>query len=97
MDEAPRKRAQRTCISCLTTDAKQGFVRFVRRPDGTVELDPTGRASGRGAYVCAKRECFEQALKHRKLSSALKAGISEDDLERLRRDFELEVARANAQ
>lgn len=97
MDEAPRKRAQRTCIACRTTDAKQGFLRFVRKPDGAVELDPTGRASGRGAYVCAKQECFEQALKHRRLSSALKVDISEDDQERLRRDFELEVARANTQ
>ncbi len=84
----PRKPAIRTCIGCGLTQEKREVVRFVRTPDGTVEVDPTGKANGRGAYVHATVECFEVAIRKRKLSSALRANVSEDDIGRLRADFE---------
>jgi len=84
----PRKPAIRTCIGCGTSEDKRTVVRFVRTPDGTVEVDPTGKANGRGAYVHATVECFEVAIRKRKLASALRANVSEDDIGRLRADFE---------
>lgn len=84
----PRKPAIRTCIGCGTSEDKRDVVRFVRTPDGTVEVDPTGKANGRGAYVHATLACFEAAIRKRKIASALRANVDEDDISRLRADFE---------
>jgi predicted RNA-binding protein YlxR (DUF448 family) len=84
----PRKPAIRTCIGCGKTEDKRQVTRFVRTPDGTVEVDETGRANGRGAYVHATLECFELAIRKRRIGSALRTNVSEDDLGRLRADFE---------
>ena len=83
-----RKTPVRTCVGCRETDAKRELVRFVRTPEGDVEVDPSGKANGRGAYVCARPECFEAAVKRGRLSSALRVNLAEEDVERLRRDFE---------
>jgi len=77
----------RTCVGCGESDDKRGFIRIVRTPDGDVVLDPTGKANGRGAYLCAKAACFDAAVR-RRLSAALRVTLKEDDIDRLRRDFE---------
>ena len=84
----PRKPAIRTCIGCGKSEDKRDIVRFVRTPEGAVEVDETGKANGRGAYVHATLECFELAIRKRKIASALRANVSEDDIGRLRADFE---------
>jgi uncharacterized protein len=75
----PRHVPQRTCVGCRSTAAKRGFVRFVRAPDGHVRVDPTGKANGRGAYVCASPSCWEVALKRGRLAQSLRTTISEED------------------
>jgi predicted RNA-binding protein YlxR (DUF448 family) len=78
----PRHVPQRTCIVCRQTSAKRQLVRVVRIPDGSVTIDPTGKLSGRGAYLCDSPTCWQAALKHRgALARALKVDIiPEDDL-----------------
>ena len=54
-------------------------MRIVRTPQGTVEIDPRGKESGRGAYVCKNQSCWEIGLrKDRKnrLARALKIELS---------------------
>jgi predicted RNA-binding protein YlxR (DUF448 family) len=75
----PKHIPQRTCIACRTTGPKRGLVRVVRTPDGRVEVDETGKKSGRGAYLCRTRECWEKALKSRALEYALKTPVSIED------------------
>jgi predicted RNA-binding protein YlxR (DUF448 family) len=53
------------------------LIRFVRGPEG-VELDPTGKAPGRGAYVHAAPECWAAARKG-SLANALKVKLSDED------------------
>ncbi|MBO8126386.1 MAG: YlxR family protein [Firmicutes bacterium] len=76
----------RTCVACRSTGDKRGLVRFVRTPLGQVELDPTGKKSGRGAYVCPREECFDKALAG-PLAKALKVTLSAEDKERLVKEF----------
>lgn len=83
-----RKVPQRTCVGCGSTSEKRAFIRFVRTPTGLVEVDTTGRASGRGAYLCASADCFEMARKRRRIDHALKVALKDDDYARLRRDFD---------
>ena len=83
-----RKPPIRTCTGCGAMSDKRGIVRFVSTPDGTVELDVTGKANGRGAYVCANIECFDRAVRKRRLGSALRVNLKEDDTDRLRAELE---------
>lgn len=72
---APRRFPLRTCVACRTERQKRELVRIVRAPDGTVGLDPTGRAPGRGAYLCADPACWPTALKKSALERALSAPL----------------------
>lgn len=83
---------ERTCCACGSKGDKKGLVRIVRRPDGTVSLDKSGREPGRGAYVCADRACFAKAVKRRRFEQALKIGLTENDYERLQASFDEHVA-----
>ena len=38
---------------------KKELIRVVRPPEGSVMLDRTGKAAGRGAYVCPSSACLE--------------------------------------
>ena len=63
----PKHVPQRTCVACKTTGAKRGLVRVVRLTDGSVEVDESGKKSGRGAYLCRTTECWDKALKSKLL------------------------------
>ena len=79
----PRHVPQRTCVGCRSTAAKRGFVRIVRTADGRVVVDPTGKAAGRGAYLCASPSCWEVALKRGRLGQSLRVTISDQDRQEL--------------
>lgn len=74
----PRPLPQRSCVACRTTTAKRELVRIVRLPTGGIEVDPTGKKSGRGAYLCRRVTCWEEALKRDRLSKALRTTLSEE-------------------
>ena len=56
-------------------------MRIVRTAEG-VRYDPTGKASGRGAYLHDKKSCWERALKG-SLAKALKTELSQMDIDSL--------------
>lgn len=70
-----RRPPQRSCVACRTARAKRELVRIVRAPDGTVSIDQTGRAAGRGAYLCADAACWQIAARKRALEHALGAPL----------------------
>ncbi|GAB4581166.1 MAG: hypothetical protein Fur0022_39130 [Anaerolineales bacterium] len=61
--------------------AKRGLIRLVRTPEG-VEVDPTGKQAGRGAYLHNQRSCWELGMKNG-LERALKTTLSPENKERL--------------
>jgi len=61
---------------------KRALIRLVRQPEG-VQVDPTGKLPGRGAYLHIVRSCWEKGLKG-PLAHALKVDLTPEDLERLR-------------
>ena len=63
---------QRTCVVCRSATAKRTLHRIVRSPAGTVAYDPTGKAAGRGAYLCGQAACLDQAVRRRSIQRALK-------------------------
>lgn len=75
----PRHVPERTCIACKQQRPKRELIRVVRTPDGHVVLDPTGKKSGRGAYLCARRSCWEPALRKGLLEREFGVSLSPED------------------
>ena len=63
-------------------------MRVVVTPDGNVVYDPTGKLSGRGAYLCRDEKCITTELKKAaKLSKGLKKPLTEDEIKELARSL----------
>ncbi len=75
---------QRSCVACRRTDSKRVLVRIVRTPQQGVQIDPTGKLAGRGAYLCQARACWQKAFKSSALNRALHTTLTVDELAALR-------------
>jgi len=75
---------QRTCLGCRKTKPKRTLARIVRAVDGSVAVDTTGKARGRGAYLCPDADCARRALKAGTLKRALRVAIDDAALAELR-------------
>lgn len=71
-----KKIPQRMCVGCQEMKPKKELIRVVRTPEDNIEVDPTGKRSGRGAYVCPRAECLQKAIKAKRLEKALQRPIS---------------------
>ncbi|HZM73096.1 MAG TPA: YlxR family protein [Candidatus Polarisedimenticolia bacterium] len=60
---------------CRKARAKAELVRVVRAPDGVLSIDPSGRANGRGAYVCRDADCLTRAGGRSGLGHALRTEV----------------------
>ena len=67
----------RMCTGCGEMKPKKELVRVVRSPQGEVSLDLSGRAPGRGAYVCRNVECLKKARKAHRFERAFACQIPE--------------------
>ena len=73
-----RRVPNRTCVACRSTRPKLDLLRVVRAPDGVVSIDQTGRAAGRGAYVCRDSACLDRAMATGALGRALATRLPDD-------------------
>jgi predicted RNA-binding protein YlxR (DUF448 family) len=69
---------QRTCVACRQVRNKRDLIRIVRTPEGTIEVDETGKKSGRGAYLCRRASCWKKALSRGSLDRELRTTVSPD-------------------
>ena len=75
---------QRTCIVCRTQKNKNELLRIVKNKDGNISIDKTGKANGRGAYICNNVECLEKAIKSKRLEKTFEEKIDNEIYENLR-------------
>lgn len=75
---AEKKIPMRKCLGCNEMKPKKELIRAVKSPDGEISLDLTGKKSGRGAYICPDKSCFDKARKAKRLERALEAQIPEN-------------------
>jgi uncharacterized protein len=80
----PKHVPMRTCVACRQERPKRQLVRVVASPDGCVQIDLTGKADGRGAYICPSPDCWVQAIDRKVLDGALKTTLAPEDYVRLR-------------
>lgn len=70
-----KKIPMRMCVGCGERKQKRELVRVVKNKEGVISLDLTGKAAGRGAYVCKSIDCLEKCKKQRKLNRAFSCEI----------------------
>lgn len=72
-----KKVPMRMCTGCGEMFDKRTLVRVVKSPEGEVRLDLTGKAAGRGAYVCKNPDCLKKARKKRAFERAFGMQITD--------------------
>ena len=70
-----KKIPARLCLGCQEQKPKKELERIVRSPEGEFSVDMTGKKSGRGAYICNSKECFEKAVKEHRFERSFKGAI----------------------
>ena len=79
---------QRTCSVCRTQKNKNELLRVVKNKDNIINVDETGKQSGRGAYICYDMECLEKAQKSKRLEKVLEIKIKDEIYEQMKNVIE---------
>lgn len=79
-----KKIPMRKCIGCNEMKDKKSLVRIVRNNEGVINIDTVGKMPGRGAYICKCTECFDAAVKAKRLERSFKTKLPDDIYPRLR-------------
>ncbi len=78
-----KKQPMRTCVMCRQKREKRELVRIVRTPEGEIKFDPTGKANGRGCYVCTSEECLSSVKNVSRIARALETAADAQQLNRV--------------
>ena len=83
-----KKVPQRKCIACQDRDNKKELIRIVKNKEGEIFIDLTGKANGRGAYICKDSECLKKSIKGKALNRAFKMEVPNEVYEKLLAELE---------
>jgi predicted RNA-binding protein YlxR (DUF448 family) len=67
---------------------KRELVRVVKTPEGNIMLDRSGKANGRGAYICHSAECYKKAVKAKRLERAFSCAIPQNVSEQIVKELD---------
>ena len=81
----------RLCLGCNVSKDKRELIRVVKNKEGEIFIDKTGKANGRGAYICNSPDCLEKAIKAKRLSRAFSAEIPAEIYDKLRVEIKNEL------
>ncbi|OJV64652.1 MAG: nucleic acid-binding protein [Clostridiales bacterium 38-18] len=79
-----KKIPMRKCIACGAQKPKKELIRVVKNNENEVSVDFTGKANGRGAYICNDKACFDLAIKKNAFNRALETKIDDEVFEKLK-------------
>jgi predicted RNA-binding protein YlxR (DUF448 family) len=57
---------------------KKEMLRVVKTADGEIFADPTGKAAGRGAYICGAEECMKKLGDKKLLHKAFSTDVAQE-------------------
>ena len=72
----------RRCIGCMQSKPKKELIRIAFY-EGELSVDRTGKAKGRGVYLCPEPECMETARKKKAFQRNFKTNFPEETLEHI--------------
>jgi hypothetical protein len=67
----------RQCIACRTLKEKRQMLRIVKNSEGQIFIDFSGKAAGRGAYICDNTECITKLKKQRLINRVFSSEVDE--------------------
>ena len=73
-----KKKPERTCIACNEQKEKKELLRIVKSKDGVIEVDETGKKSGRGAYICTSENCVKKLKKVKLLDKIFSTPVPDE-------------------
>ncbi len=76
---------QRSCVVCREVRPKPELNRLVIGPDGKLAHDASGKAPGRGTYVCTG--CLGREIRRQRLEQVLRGKVDAADLARVREEL----------
>ena len=79
-----KKIPQRTCMGCNAKKDKKELIRLVFNKNKEMFVDETGKAQGRGAYICDDVKCLEKAIKTKRLERVFETKIDDKLYENIR-------------
>ena len=82
----------RRCIGCMESKPKEELIRIAWY-EGSLSLDPTGKAKGRGVYICKSQSCLRKAVKKGAFARSLHENPGSDQIERVAGQLEAELNR----
>lgn len=82
-----KKIPQRMCIGCQEMKPKKELIRVVKNSEGDIKVDLTGKAPGRGAYICKSADCLAKAIKGKRLEKNFETKIDESIFQRLKEEL----------
>ncbi len=77
----------RKCLGCNKMKPKKELLRVVRNSQGIISIDTTGKAQGKGAYICDSKQCFEKAKETKAFNRAFKSDVPEEIYEGLMKEL----------
>lgn len=77
-----KKVPMRRCVGCMESKPKRELIRIVASDSGP-KIDLSGKANGRGIYLCSDTECFTKARKKKAIGRGLEIEIGEQELDNL--------------
>lgn len=83
-----QKERLRMCIICREHSDKKELLRIVKNKDSEIFVDKTGKANGRGAYICKNPECFQKLRKTRGLNRAFRCEIKDEVYDKIGEEIE---------
>lgn len=81
-----KKIPMRMCIACKTMKPKKELIRVVKSGE-EIFLDKTGKANGRGAYVCNDGECIKKLKKQKLINRAFGLAVEQEVYDRIEESF----------
>ena len=82
-----KKIPMRMCIACKQMKPKGEMTRVVKNADGEIFPDPTGKAQGRGAYICNDKGCVEKLKKQKLLNRAFSMPVPDQVYDKILEEF----------
>lgn len=82
-----KKIPMRRCCGCNGQKPKKELIRVVRSAEGEISLDLTGKASGRGAYICNNLECLKKARKSRRIDRTFEITIPDEIYDKMEEEI----------
>ena len=75
-----KKIPMRRCAGCMESKPKKELIRIVADEEGNLHPDLTGKANGRGVYLCPSAACLALAKKKRAISRSLDLNVTEEQM-----------------